>query len=66
MLRLRMREGLDLKEFESEFGKNASDRLIRNSMKDLSSGNLKREGNALRLTHDGIMIADDIILRLVL
>lgn len=66
MLRLRMREGLDLKEFESEFGKNASDRLIRNSMKDLSSGNLKREGNVLRLTHDGIMIADDIILRLVL
>lgn len=66
MLRMRMREGLDLSEFELKFGKNAKDKLIVNSSKDLSSGNVTIENNSLRLTHNGIMTADQVILRLVL
>lgn len=66
MLRMRMRDGLDLTEFELRFGKNAKEKLIDNSHEDLSSGNIMLEENILRLTHNGIMIADDVILRLVL
>jgi len=66
MLRMRMRDGLDLKEFERLFGRNAKERLIKNSASDELYGNVVLDGDVIKLTHAGIMTADDIILRLSL
>lgn len=66
MLELRMDRGIDLKKFEQDFGKKSLDRLIGQSRKILSAGKIEFHDHYLRLTKEGIMVADDIILELTL
>lgn len=64
LTRMRMRRGLDIVEYESNFGKSAKQRLLNNAKPFLINETLINDSNRLKLSDDGIMIADDIILAL--
>lgn len=64
LTRMRMRQGLDIREYESNFGAHARERLLRNADPFLRNATLLSDSYNLRLTDDGIMIADEIILAL--
>lgn len=61
MTRLRMREGLDLKEFGRRFGYNALTLLISRANPYIASGSLHVTSGHLALTRSGIMLSDSII-----
>lgn len=64
MLRMRMREGIPLDEYRARFGSFAGARLEMKSERFLSEGSLRKDDGHLKLTDDGIMKADSVILAL--
>ncbi len=64
MTRLRVTKGLELKSFDNRFGTNASQELMSKAQKHLKCGNLIVTDGHLRLTDNGVMISDDIIIDL--
>lgn len=64
MLGLRTKEGIDLNRATERFGDNLSANILYNAQKDLKAGNLVMEGSQLFLSDNGIMLSDDVILRL--
>lgn len=64
MLRMRMREGLNVGEFSGMFGEGSAHRLIRNGRRYVDAGCLGYRDGYLFLTDDGIMIADEVIVSL--
>ncbi|MDE7380783.1 MAG: radical SAM family heme chaperone HemW [Muribaculaceae bacterium] len=65
MLRLRTREGIDLSDFSSRFGKKKLDILISKAESFISNSQLILSQNNLSLSESGIMTSDNIILSLV-
>lgn len=65
MLRLRMKEGIDLKEYEERFGRKFLDDLLRKSRKWLYSGELELSSSHLSVTDKGLMISDSVIVDLI-
>lgn len=66
LTRMRTRNGIKLAEVEAQFGKDASERIMRNAAKHLLSGVLEEHKGSIALTKKGVMICDDIILDLAL
>lgn len=68
MLRLRVREGIDLDEFSERFGLSATRNLQRgvDSILSSSPGVLSICDNRIALSEEAVMRADDVILRLAL
>lgn len=64
LTRMRTREGLDVAGFRERFGAEAAERLLRNGEKEIRRGLLDRIGDMLRLTPEGVMLSDDVILSL--
>lgn len=64
LTRMRTMEGLDLLEYGRRFGTDALARLNRNASLFLDNGKILCRDNRLMLSDSGIMIADDIILKL--
>lgn len=64
MLAMRMKKGLNLEDFRKDFGEKALQKLLSNSKKILGSGKLELVEGYIRLTDEGLMIADDIILEM--
>ena len=64
LTRMRMRNGLNIQEYESSFGTSAKDRLLRNATPFLRNATLINDSCRLMLSDNGIMIADEIILAL--
>ena len=65
MLRMRTREGIDMEEYRSIYGERALERLIRNSRESVKAGNLVIEEGKMRLTGNGIMLSDEVIVDLM-
>ncbi len=65
MLRLRMREGLDLSEFVSDFGEVALKILENNADSMIKEGKLVVDGGRLCLTPEGVMISDNVTVQLI-
>lgn len=65
MLRMRMREGIDLKEFNEKFGEDIYKGLLKNAERVIKVGNVIIEDNHLRLTPEGVMKSDEIIISLM-
>lgn len=61
MLALRKREGVDLILFESRFGKKGLNRLLSSSQIFCDNGSLSIQDNHLRLTRQGLTVADSIM-----
>lgn len=61
MTRLRMREGIDLKEFETDFGTEEYDSLISRAKDYIEKGFLHLRDRRLLLADKELMIADEII-----
>lgn len=61
LTRLRTAEGLDMSEYASRFGAEATFRLGNYCAPFLKKNELKIEGGRLSLMEDGVMISDDII-----
>ena len=61
MLALRKREGVDLILFESRFGKKGLNRLLSSSQIFCDNGSLSIQDNHLRLTRQGLIVADSIM-----
>lgn len=61
MTRLRVKEGLDLKRFEEEFGRGELKTLEKKIIPYLKSGDLIIKDDHLILTESGVMISDEII-----
>lgn len=61
MTRLRIREGIPLQEYCARFGETAYNRLVVAANPWLESGMLRRHGDALSLTPEGVMISDEIM-----
>lgn len=66
LTRMRTSDGLDLRCYESRFGLSALKRLIRQAGPHISRGLIHADARCLRLTREGIMLADDIILDLAM
>ncbi|MBD5358219.1 MAG: radical SAM family heme chaperone HemW [Bacteroides sp.] len=64
LTRIRVREGISLKEFKDEFGENEVNRLLKNAESLLTAGKIKIEDNFLSLTTQGIMTSNQVILSL--
>ena len=64
MIGLRTSQGIDLHEFELDFGASARDRLLRKARQPKEAGNLEENNGFLRLTDKGVMISDEIIVQL--
>lgn len=61
MLALRMIEGLNLQAFASRFGRSAESLAGREIDKHLSAGLLETDGRSLRLTREGLLLADSVV-----
>lgn len=61
MTRLRIREGIPLRQFRDRFGPSACDRLLSGAAPWLERGLLMRHGDALSLSPEGVMISDEIM-----
>lgn len=62
MTRLRTRNGIDLKEFDCQYGENEEKTLFEETMKrHLTLGNLAVESGRLRLTRKGLFISDSVM-----
>jgi len=61
MLALRMRQGLNLAEFERRFGVGLSDLAGNELQRHVEDGFLVQEAGSLKLTTEGLLIADSII-----
>lgn len=66
LTRLRVKEGIDLKEFRNEFGERHYQRLLDNAAPMISSGEIAVDSDHLFLTKSGIMTSNRIILNLCL
>lgn len=64
MLGLRTAEGINLTNYRNTFGDDAESRLLAKAQRYLHDGKLTRCHNRLRLTSEGIMLSDTIILTL--
>lgn len=64
MLGLRTKEGVGLKQMADRFGEKTQKRVLNNARMDLETGNLIEKDSRLVLSKDGIMVSDDVILRL--
>lgn len=62
MLSLRMADGLNIEEFGLRFGEKRAESLIRASKRQMEIGTLKEMEGYLRLTKEGVMVSDDVIL----
>lgn len=59
--RLRTAEGISLAEVRQMFGEAALRRLLSDAAKHIDRGWLVREGDSLRLSHEGIFVSNDIM-----
>lgn len=66
LTRMRMRSGVSLSEFEMRFGIKEKERLLGNAREYIRNDMVAIDNGRLRLTDDGIMIADEIILGLTM
>lgn len=66
MTSLRTMEGLSTGYVEIQFGKDISDTIIRSAEKFISAGNVQWDGERLRLTREGKLLADGIAAELFL
>lgn len=66
LTRLRVKEGIDLKEFRNEFGERHYQRLLDNAVPMISSEEIAVDSDHLSLTRSGIMTSNRIILNLCL
>lgn len=66
LTRLRTADGLPLSEYSRRFGTVALERLKRNSRKEIDRGLLEACDGSLRLTPQGIMVSDDVMLTLAM
>lgn len=64
MLRMRMAEGIDTEDYRERFGSKALGQLIKNAQRQSELGKIAVEEGRMRLTKDGIMTADEVIIRL--
>ena len=64
MTRLRLREGIPIKDFKSRFGEKASERLLEKCRFFADRGLVEMNGTNISLTKSAILIADSIILEL--
>lgn len=64
MTGLRTSQGINLSDFEKDFGATAKDRLLQKSKQPKEGGNLEEKDGFLRLTDKGVMISDEIIVQL--
>lgn len=65
MTRLRTREGIDLQDFRERFGESNHRDLLKRSVSSELRGELIQTDHSLHLSRKGIMISDEIILRLI-
>ena len=65
MTRLRMKEGLDLKEYYERFGEKRGEILVAQAEKLQKTGFMKLEKEKVSLTDEGYLISDSIILKLL-
>lgn len=65
MLRLRTKEGLDLKKYEQEFGNEALGELLKNANAFIQSGHLKKHHDRLISTERGFLILDSIVRNII-
>ena len=65
MLALRMRDGIDLPAFSRDFGERALKSLLKKAVISMKAGLLVRDGDTLRLTDEGVMVADNVIVGLI-
>ena len=61
MTRLRMKQGLNLKEFDDKFGRQERQLLLKKADPYLKNKLLKEEAGFLYLTDDGIIVSDSVI-----
>lgn len=66
MLSLRTAEGLNLSSFEQDFGINVKNNLLKESKKHIENNLLIKQENRLKLSSQGLLIADRIISDLLL
>lgn len=65
MTRLRMKEGLDLREYYERFGEKRGEILVAQAEKLQKTGFMKLEKEKVSLTDEGYLISDSIILKLL-
>lgn len=65
MTRLRMKEGLDLREYYERFGEKRGEILVAQAENLLKTGFMKLEKEKVSLTDEGYLISDSIILKLL-
>lgn len=66
MLSLRTARGISLEQFESRFGADAKERLLRDAERWIKKGDLVLEGSTLRFSEPSLFISDDVISSLFL
>ncbi len=65
LLRLRMKEGIDLKEFRRRFGIDLRE-TRQQALRDLEGlGMVSVEGNAIKVTEKGLVLLDEIVVKLI-
>ena len=65
MLAMRTREGLDMKAFSLRFGEEAGRAVMQSSITLAKQKLVENNNGHVRLTPEGVMLSDDVILRLV-
>lgn len=64
LTRLRMKSGLSLREYADRFGNAAHEQLLQSARREMDAGRLFMHNGALRLTDNGLLTSDSVILAL--